>query len=162
LFHLADIPLARETARELGEQDYSAADFFEAYTQKIDSRNQTGWTTQACQEARSCMLQALDYFRDPDPDMKRWPHDALRVFAMLAPRHVISGLLWINENLLEQAIQSQRPNKPWAWWYDLGRALLAGESRKTIAERFGLSYQMAKRYSLFLLGPSQPTQLEAA
>lgn len=150
--NLLDAPLARETLAELGEQDYDAADFFELYGSKIEARVELRRRPgPVADSTRVELLELLSYFQDePALDYRLWPHRALRALAMVAPIQVAMGLLGISEDALELAIRSQRPNKDWQWWRDLGEAILTGSL--TIGTDFDLTPRAVHKYTVALVG----------
>jgi hypothetical protein len=149
---LQDSPLAQATLAELGDEDYSAADFFESYAAKIEGQGEPLDQGPASLQARAELGYLLDYFypAPPDVDYRLWPHKGLRVLAMLAPIEVAVGILGVPFVELQGAIRSQRPNKPWEWWHALGRSILSDSS--TIAEDYGLTPRAVRTYTLLLIG----------
>jgi hypothetical protein len=147
---LSDVPLARESLAALGDQDFSAADFFESYGAKIEEAGERP-ELPFLPEIRRELLDLIAYFEaEHDPDYRAWPQAGLRAFAMLAPIHVAEGVLWIKADLLERAIRSARPNEGWAWWHALGRAIL--DDAPDIAGRFDLTERAVRKYKTFLVG----------
>jgi hypothetical protein len=158
------VPLARETLDELGDADFSAADFFERYAANIERAAQRAQLLKetVSPEIRDSLLSVLSFFHNPDANIQFWPQEGLRALAMLAPIHVAEGLLGQSATLLNMALASQRPNKDWAWWYALGRAILNGRPREEIAELFALTPYGVRKYTRFLLGPLRALERTAA
>ena len=147
---LADIPLARATLAELGEGDFSAADYFEAYGAKIEAEAKHEGEPTLSEPARAELLKLVEYFLEPSDDYRRWPSSGLRIFAMLAPIGVAHGVLGIPQSELEASLRSHHPNKGWEWWHGLGREIL--EDKPGIAERLGLTQRALHKYKKKLQG----------
>ena len=154
LTDLADSPLARRTLAKLGDADFSAADFFEAYADAIEeqAKQLAEVHTKIQRSVRYALEDLLAYFDEPSDHYQDWPQSGLRALAMLSPIHVAAGVLGLQQETLELAIRSQRPNKSWAWWRALGVAILAGAPLSDIATQFDLAPRAMKRYVQFLVG----------
>lgn len=155
---LADNPTARRVLEEAGDQDISAADFFELYAEAIEHERERreAYEAQVPSSVRHELRELLDYFEwQSSEDITLWPQWGLRSLAMLAPIYVASGILGPSEEDLERALKTKKPYQAWGWWRGLGQAIFAGVSDKEVAATFDLSPRLAARYRHFLMRDSE-------
>jgi hypothetical protein len=149
---------------ETENEDFSAADFFEAYAAAIEASDPRSEALEVATtpEARQTLLDTIRYFKNPSSNIRLWPQKGLYVFAMLADINVASNALGVLEDDLRRALRQREPNFSWETWRAFGIAILADVSNAELRYEFGLSAMTVYKWRKVLTGTTSPGRRVAA